>query len=69
MNTSGAIFWTILIGAVVWLVLLFATFRGIAKRNDLTTITKVIWVLIIFMAPVLGLITYFIFGKKVERRP
>lgn len=68
MNTQSAIFWTILSGAVLWLVLLFVTFRNIATRTDLSMTRKAVWIIVIFMAPVIGLIIYLAVGKRSVKR-
>lgn len=64
MTSGSFIFWLVLLGAILWLVLLFVTFRKIACRNDISIVRKAIWIIIIFMAPVVGLIAYLALGKR-----
>jgi hypothetical protein len=68
MNTSGTFFWMIFFGAITWLVILFAVFRNIATRKDITTGSKTFWLIIIFFIPVAGLVAYLILGKKAVRQ-
>lgn len=64
MDSSSFIFWMVLLIAVVWLVLLFVTFRQIACRTDISVVRKAFWIIVIFLAPVLGLIAYVALGKR-----
>ena len=43
MDSSSFIFWMVLLIAVVWLVLLFVTFRQIACRTDISVVRKAFW--------------------------
>ena len=56
-----------LITAAVWLLTIIVTLIIIYRRMDLTRIIKYFWTFVIIIAPVLGLIAYFIWGAGVRR--
>jgi hypothetical protein len=57
-----------LIAAGVWLLTIIITLIVIYRRKDLTRIVKYFWTFVIIIAPVLGLIAYFIWGAGARRR-
>lgn len=64
MNTGSAIFWTILILALIWLVILVAVFINIFRRPEMSLAAKVFWIIVILSFPLLGLIIYLLVGRK-----
>jgi hypothetical protein len=63
MNYSNFL-WIVLIILLIWLAVLIFTYIQIYKRKDLSFLGKLIWIFIIFAAPVAGLIVYLILGKR-----
>ena len=56
-----------LITAGVWLLTIIITLIVIYRRKDLSRIVKYFWTFVIIIAPVLGLIAYFIWGAGARR--
>ena len=57
-----------LITAGVWLLTIIITLIVIYRRKDLTRLVKYFWTFVIIIAPVLGLVAYFIWGAGASRR-
>jgi hypothetical protein len=53
----------ILIG-ILWLVAIIYTIKNIFERDDLEENTKLLWTILIVVAPVLGLIIYYVVGDR-----
>ena len=49
--------------SVIWLFIIFYTIRGIFERKDMEMNTRLLWTILIVVAPVFGLIIYYIFGQ------
>ncbi|MEI6946316.1 PLDc N-terminal domain-containing protein [Paraflavisolibacter sp. H34] len=64
MDRYGNAFLIFGILAVIWGAILIYTYIGIYKRKDLSFLGKLIWIMIIFAAPVAGLLVYLFIGKK-----
>lgn len=64
MDTGNGIVWTLLIFALLWLIVLIAVFVNIIRRREMSTITKVFWIIVILSFPLLGLIIYLLIGHK-----
>jgi hypothetical protein len=64
MDNGSNIAWIILLVGLLWLAVLIYVFVQIFKRDDLSLIAKLFWIFIILSFPVLGLIVYFLLGKK-----
>ena len=56
-----------LIAAGIWLLTIIITLIVIYRRKDLTRIVKYFWTFLIIVAPVLGLIAYFIWGAGARK--
>ena len=62
-------FWTVLwiVGFVLWIWLAIAVFTDIFRSHDLSGVAKALWVVAIFVMPLLGVLLYFIFrGSKMR---
>lgn len=55
----------VLIG-ILWLLAIVFTIKNIFERDDIEQNTKLLWTILIVIAPVLGLCIYYLVG--VERR-
>ena len=53
--------------AAVWFLILIVSLIVIYRRKDMHKAEKLFWTVVIVMAPILGLICFFIWGKK--KRP
>jgi hypothetical protein len=49
---------------ILWLVAIIFTIRNIFERDDLEQNTKLLWTILIVVAPVLGLIIYYLVGDR-----
>jgi hypothetical protein len=56
------VFWTMLIffGFVVWVWILFTVLGDLFRRHDTTGSSKVLWIVLIILAPYLGVFAYLI---------
>ncbi len=50
--------------SVLWLAIIIYTIRGIFDRDDMDRNTQLLWTILIVVAPVFGLIIYYIFGHR-----
>jgi len=50
--------------SVLWLAIIIYTIRGIFDRDDMDRNTQLLWTILIVVAPVFGLIIYYIFGDR-----
>lgn len=53
----------------IWLLILIVALFTLSRRKDMFTFIKIFWALVIFFAPVLGLIFYIMFSSKTSNRP
>lgn len=68
MQADNALYWIAIVLAIAWLVMLFVVFRVIAGREDLSLGAKALWLIAVFMAPILGLIAYFAISHRSVRK-
>lgn len=68
MYQSGNFLRVMLILVLVWGAVLIYTYIRIYKRKDLSFLGKLIWILVIFAAPVAGLIVYLLLGKDQRKK-
>ena len=61
-NFSAGSVLLILLG--VWLIVLIIALVSLWKRRDIMMPVRIFWMLVIFIAPVLGLVFYLLFGTK-----
>lgn len=64
MDTSTSIFWVIAVLGLLWLFVLVIAFVNIARRKDLPLVGKLLWIFVILSFPILGLLLYFILGRR-----
>lgn len=50
--------------SILWLAVIIYTIKGIFERYDIEMNTKLLWTILIIVAPVFGLIIYYIFGDN-----
>ena len=50
--------------SILWLTAIIITIRDIFQRDDLEQNTRLLWTILIIVAPVLGLIIYYVFGDQ-----
>jgi uncharacterized membrane protein len=50
--------------SILWLALIIYTIRGIFERRELERNTQLLWTILIVVAPVFGLLIYYIFGTE-----
>ncbi len=48
---------------ILWLVAIIYTIKGIFERKDMEQNTQLLWTILIVVAPVLGLVIYYVFGE------
>ena len=48
---------------LLWLAAIVYTIKGIFERKDMELNTQLLWTILIVVAPVLGLIIYYVFGN------
>ncbi len=51
--------WLYIIGSIVWAVIVILSVIQIVRRKDLTDWQKRLWIVLILIAPVVGLIIYY----------
>ncbi len=61
-NFSASSVLLILLG--VWLLVLIIALVSLWKRHDTIMPVRIFWMLVIFVAPVIGLVFYLVFGTK-----
>ena len=54
----------ILLLTIVWIAAIIYTINGIFERNDMEQNTQLLWTILIVVAPILGLIIYYVFGDQ-----
>ena len=64
MDTDNGIVWTLIIFAFIWLIVLIAVFVNIIRRQEMSLVAKVFWIIVILSFPLLGLIVYLLIGRK-----
>lgn len=52
--------------SILWIAAIIYTVKGIFERKDIEQNTQLLWTILIVVAPVLGLVIYYLLG--VERR-
>ena len=52
----------------IWLLVLIISLFTLSKRKDMYMPIKVFWALVIFFAPVIGLIFYIMFSSKTSNK-
>jgi hypothetical protein len=67
MDFTGVALWVVLLLVILWLVVLFTSIKGLISRTDISLGMKIIWAIVISIAPVLGLIFYVIVGRKARK--
>ena len=50
--------------SILWLAVIIYTIKGIFERYDMEQNTKLLWTILIIVAPVFGLIIYYVFGDN-----
>jgi hypothetical protein len=53
--------------SILWLAAIIFTIKAIFERDDLDQNTRLLWTILIVVAPVLGLIIYYVFGDNRRR--
>ncbi|QQL48383.1 PLDc N-terminal domain-containing protein [Mucilaginibacter ginkgonis] len=53
---------------LLWLVVLIISILTLTKRKDIAMPVKAFWSAVLFMAPVVGLIFYLIYGLRGNRK-
>ena len=64
MDTATSIFWVFVVLGLIWLFVLVVAFVNIARREDISLAAKLLWILVILSFPILGLLLYFILGRR-----
>lgn len=54
----------LLLVSILWLALIIYTIKGIFERRELERNTQLLWTILIVVAPVFGLLIYYIFGTE-----
>lgn len=57
-----------LILVALWLLTIIIVFVTLFKRKDIPMPVKIVWAIIIFVAPVIGLIVYLIVGLQKRKK-
>ena len=53
---------------LIWLITLIIVIITLVKRKDMFLPVKIVWGIILFIAPVIGLIFYLIFGLRGKKK-
>ncbi len=53
---------------ILWLAAIIYTIKGIFERKDMERNTQLLWTILIVVAPVFGLVIYYVFGDA-RRNP
>lgn len=64
MDAGSATFWILLGLGLLWLFVLVVALVNIFRRQDLPLVGKLLWVFIILSFPIVGLLIYFILGRR-----
>lgn len=54
----------VLLVSILWLALIIYTIKGIFERPELERNTQLLWTILVVVAPVFGLLIYYIFGTE-----
>lgn len=54
----------VLLVSILWLAVIIYTIKGIFERRELERNTQLLWTILIVVAPVFGLLIYYIFGTE-----
>ena len=54
----------ILLLGILWLAAIIYTVKNIFERDDMEMNTKLLWTILIVVAPVLGMIIYYVLGEQ-----
>jgi len=68
MDFNGTALWIILVVCLFWLVILITSINGLVKTKDISLPIKILWGIVISVAPVLGLIIYVLIGRNTARQ-
>lgn len=68
LDISSVLLYTILALVLAWLIILIIAIVTISKRRDMAVAVKIFWAAVIFFAPVVGLVLYFVFGFPTKDR-
>jgi len=52
---------------IIWFIIFLICLVTLSRRKDLSLPERVLWAVVIFFAPVIGLIFYLVFGSKRKR--
>ena len=58
--------WVVVVAGLLWFLLIIYCLFDIL-RSSAPSLTKLLWVIIVFLAPFLGCIAYLIFGRQTAR--
>jgi heme A synthase len=50
--------------SLLWIAAIIYTIKNIFERGDLEQNTKLLWTILIIVAPVVGMIIYYVFGDR-----
>jgi len=53
---------------IIWFIIFVVCLVLLSRRKDITIPEKIFWAIVIFFAPVVGLIFYLVFGFNKRRR-
>lgn len=68
MNSlSSTLLNTFLILIILWFIILVIAIISLAKRKDMLMPVKIFWSAVLFIAPVVGLIFYLLYGTRRNR--
>lgn len=68
LNISSVLLYTVISLAFAWFIILIIAIVTISRRRDMAVPVKIFWAAVIFFAPVVGLILYFVFGFRKSDR-
>ncbi|RBQ06951.1 PLDc N-terminal domain-containing protein [Pedobacter miscanthi] len=54
----------IIVAAILWLALILTALYHISRNNSMGSAVKILWFIIILLAPFLGSIIYLVWGKN-----
>jgi hypothetical protein len=53
--------------SILWLAVIVFTIKAIFEREDMEQNTRLLWTILIVVAPFIGLIIYYVFGDNRRR--
>ena len=66
ISMPGGLEWLMILFFIAYIWLIVSTVVSIAKNPQLEMTHKLLWVLILVVAPILGIICYYVFAKNVS---